>query len=146
MSSEAKKEAPPVPPVGAPCWIEIMAAEPQKLKEFYAALFPAWKFEAATADAPTTVVQYTFEQPSGLSGGIVKLPDHCPKPGEQPMGIGSTVYYFVESIDEIEKNIVQLGGVKVLPKSAEREHGWFANFKDPQGNRFGVYEANRGSM
>jgi len=34
----------------------------------------------------------------------------------------------------------------VLPKSPEREHGWFANFKDPEGNRFGVYEANWGEM
>ena len=38
---------------------------------------------------------------AGLSGGIVKLPKGCPKPSEQPMGIGSTVYFFVESIDEV---------------------------------------------
>lgn len=31
MSTDAK-EMPPVPPVGAPCWIEIMASEPQKLR------------------------------------------------------------------------------------------------------------------
>lgn len=45
-------------------------------------------------------------------------------------------------IDQIEKNIVELGGVKVLGKTAERQFGWFANFKDPEGNRFGTYETN----
>ena len=37
----------------------------------------------------------------GLSGGIFKLPGGCPKPSEQPMGIGPTVYYFVKSFDEV---------------------------------------------
>ncbi|KAF2027161.1 hypothetical protein EK21DRAFT_115056 [Setomelanomma holmii] len=62
------------------------------------------------------------------------------------MGIGTTVYYFVNSIDEIEPKIVELGGRKVLPKTPEREHGWFANFVDPEGNRFGTYEANLGKQ
>jgi predicted enzyme related to lactoylglutathione lyase len=39
---------------------------------------------------------------------------------------------------------VGLGGKKVLDKTAEGENGWFANFVDPEGNRFGVYEANWG--
>jgi hypothetical protein len=30
----------------------------------------------------------------------VKLPDGCPR-GEQPMGVGTTVYHFVKSIDEV---------------------------------------------
>ncbi|KAF1840205.1 uncharacterized protein K460DRAFT_421195 [Cucurbitaria berberidis CBS 394.84] len=165
MPTDLKQDAPPVPPTGGPCWIEIMSAEPQKLKDFYAALFPAWKFHAAEEAGMEGIVQFTFQQPSGvsnsshvwihpgtrtelesnitgLSSGIVKLPDGCAKPGEQPMGIGSTVYYFVDSIDKIETDIVRLGGVKVLDKRPERDHGWFANFKDPEGNRFGTFEAN----
>ncbi|KAH8712002.1 Glyoxalase/Bleomycin resistance protein/Dihydroxybiphenyl dioxygenase [Phaeosphaeriaceae sp. PMI808] len=142
MSTEVKKDACPVPPVGAPCWIEIMSSDPQKLKEFYTAIFPAWNFRASKGNEGVEVVHYEFEQPSGLSGGIVKLPESCGKPSEQPMGIGYTVHYFVDSIDEVGKKIVELGGVNVLPKTPERENGWFANFKDPDGNRFGVYEMN----
>ncbi|KAH7377718.1 hypothetical protein BKA66DRAFT_467688 [Pyrenochaeta sp. MPI-SDFR-AT-0127] len=141
MTSEIKKEDFPVPLPGAPCWIEIMSEDPHKLKEFYAALFPAWKFRAGEAGRED-MVHVEFEQPSGLTGGILKRPKDCPKPSEQPMGIGSTVYYYVDSIDEIEKSIEKLGGVKVLNKTKESEHGWYANFKDPEGNRFGTYEAN----
>ena len=39
-----------------------------------------------------------------------------------------------------EEKVKELGGTTVLPKMEESKNGWFANFKDPQGNRFGVYE------
>jgi len=130
-------------PLGAPCWIEIISSEPHKLKDFYAALFPAWKFREADIEASSETVHIHFEQPSGLTGGIVKLPADCPKPTDQPMGIGSTVYYFVDSIDDIEKKIEGLGGKTVLKKKAESEHGYYANYKDPEGNRFGVYETRQ---
>ncbi len=44
----------------------------------------------------------------------------------------------------MEPKIVELGGKKVLAKTAEGERGWFANFADPEGNRFGVYETSSG--
>lgn len=43
---------------------------------------------------------------------------------------------------QIQQDIIGLGGVNVLPKTPQGENGWFANFKDPEGNWFGVYEAN----
>ncbi|KAH6616835.1 hypothetical protein C7974DRAFT_53299 [Boeremia exigua] len=127
-------------PIGAPCWAEIMASDPQKLKEFYATLFPAWRFTTIAPDTHAEVAHFKFEQLSRLSGGIVKLPDGCPTPGDQPTGIGFTVYFYVDSINEIDAKITVLGGTKTLPKTPESEHGFFANFKDPEGNRFGVYE------
>ncbi|KAF2113943.1 hypothetical protein BDV96DRAFT_647436 [Lophiotrema nucula] len=144
MSTEAAetKQTPSIPPVGAPCWIEIMSVDPAKLKEFYASLFPAWNWKDPVQDG--RVIQYDFKQPSGISGGIVKLPEDCVRPSEQPMGSGTTVYYFVESIEKIERDIAELSGTLCLPKTAEGKNGWFANFRDPEGNRFGVYEANWG--
>ena len=84
MATEASStnQKPPVPPQGAPCWIEICSTDPEKLKgsslrllssdvlmsrqDFYAALFPAWKFvEKANETAGAPVVHFTFEQPSG---------------------------------------------------------------------------------
>lgn len=71
-------------------------------KEFYAALFPSWKFkEAATnADDGHKVHQYMFERPDGLSGGIVEMPKDCP-PHNQSMGAGFTNYYLVNDVDEV---------------------------------------------
>ncbi|KAF2279820.1 uncharacterized protein EI97DRAFT_430831 [Westerdykella ornata] len=130
------------PPRGAPCWIEIMSVDPPKLKEFYAALFPAWKFKPVSKDYPEErVVMYEFEEPKGISGGILKLPEGRTRT-EQPMGVGMTVYYFVDSLDETEKKVHELGGSTVLEKMAERQNGWFMNFKDPEGNRFGAFEVN----
>ncbi|KAH7065688.1 hypothetical protein BKA63DRAFT_571840 [Paraphoma chrysanthemicola] len=141
MSTDTK-DTPPVPPVGAPCWVEIMSSEPSKLKDFYAALFPAWNFKPVESDKPE-VVQYTFEQPSGLSGGIVRHPESRPKLAEQPLG-GSTVYYYVNSIEEMTPRIVQLGGREIVSKEPVHEYGWSANFVDPEGNRFALFEANWG--
>lgn len=47
---------------------------------------------------------------------------------------------------QITENIVKLGGVKVMDKMGHKDRGWFANFKDPEGNRFGTYEPNGAAM
>jgi hypothetical protein len=38
--------------------------------------------------------------PLGLSGGIVQVPAEC-KSNEQKMGVGVTVYHFVDSIEDV---------------------------------------------
>ncbi|KAF2867334.1 hypothetical protein BDV95DRAFT_581945 [Massariosphaeria phaeospora] len=130
------------PPQGAPCWIEILADEPRKLKEFYAALFPAWQFKAAAEAYPEDqIAMFEFKQPAGLYGGIVKRDEKACPGGDQPLGTGFTAYFYVDSIDETEKKVGELGGVKLTEKRPEGKTGWFAKFKDPEGNRFALYEA-----
>lgn len=63
---------------------------------------------------------------------------------EQNMGSGYTVYYFVDSVDESLPRVLELGGTTVLEKRPEGDNGWFVNVKDPEGNRFGLYEWNGG--
>ncbi|KAJ8112282.1 hypothetical protein OPT61_g5311 [Boeremia exigua] len=132
----------PLHPIASNNIEPVDKTDSQEELEFYAALFPAWKFISDSPDSSVEAVQFIFEQPSGLSGGIVKRTEGCAKPSDQPMGIGYNVYFYVDSIDEIEKKIADIGGTKVLPKTPERDNGFFANFKDPEGNRFGVFEAN----
>ncbi|KAF2743370.1 hypothetical protein M011DRAFT_461794 [Sporormia fimetaria CBS 119925] len=133
--------APPRPKAGSPCWVEICTADsPAKLKEFYSALFPAWEWKS-TPEQEEKVAMYSFSEPKGLSGGIVRLPEGH-KSEEQPLGIGQTVYFYVESLEETEKKVHELGGKTVLQKMPESDNGWFMNFKDPVGNRFGAYEFN----
>ena len=78
------------------------------------------------------------------------------------VGSRFTVYYCVDSIDnvgvpephcqsyfrpltflrpKILPTIEKLGGKVSLPKMAQGDGGWFANVTDPEGNRFGIYEA-----
>jgi len=130
-------------PQGAPCWIEIPAKDTLACKNFYSGLFPSWKFRPGDEEyKEENMIMYMFEKPDGLGGGIMKVSEEC-KASEQSMGQGMTVYYFVNSVEESEARVKELGGKTVLPKTQQGKDGWFANFLDTQGNRFGVYELNQ---
>ncbi|GFF55908.1 hypothetical protein IFM51744_08760 [Aspergillus udagawae] len=131
------------PPEGSPCWVEIPARDTEKLKAFYGAIFPSWEWRPAqSAEDQSKVQHYSFAEPKGLSGGIVQMPEGC-APTEQIMGSGMTVYYSVDSLDMMEKRVHERGGSTCLGKTTESSHGWFMNFRDPEGNRFGCYEFRR---
>ncbi|KAF7117597.1 hypothetical protein CNMCM5793_006689 [Aspergillus hiratsukae] len=127
------------PPDGSPCWVEIPARDTERLKAFYGAIFPSWEWRPAqSAEDQSKVQHYSFAEPKGLTGGIVQMPEGC-APTEQSMGSGMTVYYSVDSLDMMEKRIHECGGSTCLGRSTEG-HGWFMNFRDPEGNRFGCYQ------
>jgi len=137
--TEAKQSWVP-PPEGSPCWVEIPAVNIEACKQFYTALFPSWEFKPETSENNgTKVTQYSFAKPVGLGGGIVQLPADC-KPAEQKNGMGMTIYYFVNSVDETEKRVHQLGGSTCLEKQPQGDSGFFACMMDVEGNRFGIYE------
>ncbi|KAL2864810.1 VOC family protein [Aspergillus lucknowensis] len=128
------------PPQGSPCWIEIPARDTERLKKFYATVFPSWEWRRASEEASESVHHYRFADQKGLGGGIVKMPEACGAPVEQAMGSGMTVYYMVDSLNIIEKIIHDNGGSTCLGKTDESSFGWFMNFRDPEGNRFGCYQ------
>ncbi|KIW03091.1 uncharacterized protein PV09_05736 [Verruconis gallopava] len=129
------------PPEGSLCWIEIPARNAEKVRDFYIALFPSWKFkeEQSEQDDGTVVYQYTFERPERLGGGIVQMPKDCPE-HSQSMGAGYTNYYMVDDVDEAVARVEKLGGKLVLPKRPQGKSGMFANVVDVEGNRFGLYQ------
>ena len=49
---------------------------------------------------PKNKISVLLKRHSGLTGGILKMPQGC-KPGDQPMGRGLTVYYSVSSLDKV---------------------------------------------
>ncbi|RLL96750.1 hypothetical protein CFD26_104871 [Aspergillus turcosus] len=153
MSTETKdQQTCKPPPGGSPCWVEIPARDTERLKvdarssfasAFYGAIFPSWEWRPAeSAENQSKVQLFSFTEPKGLTGGIVQMPEGC-APTEQTMGSGMTVYYSVDSLDMMEKTIHERGGSTCLGKTPESSHGWFMNFRDPEGNRFGCYEFHR---
>jgi len=128
------------PPEGSPCWIEIPATNIETCKQFYSALFPSWEFKPEILDNHGTKVSlYSFAKPDGFGGGIIQVPADC-KTAEQKNGVGMTVYYWVNSVDETEKRVHELGGSTCLPKQPQGDSAFFICMLDVEGNRFGIYE------
>ncbi|RFU26565.1 hypothetical protein B7463_g9773, partial [Scytalidium lignicola] len=131
------------PPEGSPCWIEIPSVDLEASKKFYASVFPAWKFNPEIKEhVPHRVLTFSFADKVGLSGGLVEFSPEC-KTAEQTNGIGDTIYYFVNSIEEAASRIKAAGGKSAGEKTPEGENGFYQYFKDVDGNRFGLYELKK---
>jgi predicted enzyme related to lactoylglutathione lyase len=111
--------------------IEIPTADQAKSAKFYQALF-GWK---TTRDEK---MNYTMWEPSeGPGGGFAPLGEQQGggqvKPGDILIHVDSP------DIDADLKRVVELGGKVVRQKSEIPGIGWWAEFKDPTGNRIALY-------
>jgi len=57
-----------------------------------------------------------------------------------------TVYAMVDDIEATLAHAVKLGGTLLIPKTEVPGAGWFAWFKDPEGNCLGLWTANMAAM
>lgn len=111
--------------------IEIPTEDQAKSAKFYQDLF-GWK---TTRDEK---MNYTMWEPSeGPGGGFAPLGEQMGggqvKPGDILIHVDS------EDIEADLKKVVELGGKVVRPKSEIPGIGWWAEFKDPTGNRIALY-------
>ena len=117
---------------------EIPADNVERAKKFYEKIFD-WKIEKYDEDdeylfVMTTEVgddEWTPKEPGAINGGLVKR--DSPK---EPF----LVYITVDSIDKACKDIEKNGGKMIVQKTKMGEWGWWATFKDTEGNVFGLYE------
>ncbi len=117
---------------------EIPADNLERAKKFYEKIFD-WKIEKYEKDGEYWSVQttevgddeWTPKEPGAINGGLVKRD----KPEESFLN-----YITVDSIDKVCKTIEKNGGKIIVPKTEMGEWGWWANFKDTEGNVFGLYE------
>lgn len=106
--------------------VEIPAADVPAAAKFYEDLF-GWKIHHAPE------FDYTmWEDASGSGGGFNKLSD------EHPVG-EVLVYIASDDIEADLKRVEKLGGSVVVPKTEIPGQGWFAEFKDPTGNKLALY-------
>ena len=101
---------------------EIYGKNPEKLIEFYTKVF-GWKFEK-WGPLDYWVIK-TGEGP-GIDGGL----------GTEKNPSVNTID--VTDVDEYLKKVKNAGGTEVTPKMTMPGIGYFAYFKDPQGNIFGI--------
>ena len=121
-------------------YFEIPADDIERAKKFYEKTFD-WEIEKHDKKGDymsitTTEVgedEWTPKEPGAINGGLVKRDMES-----EPV----TDYIEVDSIDKICKTIEKNGGTILVPKTEMGEWGWWAVFKDTEGNVLGLYEEN----
>jgi predicted enzyme related to lactoylglutathione lyase len=118
---------------------EIHATRPEQLIPFYESLF-GWTFTPWGPPGFYWQIRTGAAPEPGIDGGLV------PRRGERPTD-GQAVNAFVctvgvESAAGSLARIVELGGTVALPVMPIPGVGWLAYGKDPDGNLFGVTEAD----
>lgn len=109
--------------------IEFSASDLNAAAKFYGDLF-GWKTEQLPE------MNYaTFEAPPGPGGGL------APVDGKMYNAGDVVVYVDTDDIEATLAKVVSLGGLTLQSKTEIPGFGWFGLFRDPTGNRIGLYTA-----
>jgi uncharacterized protein len=110
--------------------IEFSASDLNAAAKFYSDLF-GWKTEQMPE------MNYaSFEAPPGPGGGLAPVDGEMYHPGDV------VVYVQTDDIEAMLARVGSLGGSTVQPKTEIPGFGWFGLFRDPTGNRIGLYTPN----
>ncbi|RJG09489.1 VOC family protein [Massilia cavernae] len=119
---------------------EIQASNPQELIDYYTALF-GWSFNKWEGGEYWLIHTGPEDKP-GINGGL--LPRRGPVP-DAMQGVNAFVITVdVEDIDDALERAGKggSGGAVCVPKMAVPGIGWLGYAKDPDGNIFGMMEAD----
>ncbi|MEP7223835.1 MAG: VOC family protein [Actinomycetota bacterium] len=108
--------------------LEIPAGDTAKAREFWGSLF-GWEFQ----EFPGSPTEYHMTQFSETTGGAIY--------GAEDDKRGARVYFDVDDIKVGSARVGELGGqagdARPVPGM-----GWFAICSDPEGNEFGIWQAD----
>jgi uncharacterized protein len=111
---------------GSLVWFELPAADTDRARDFYTRLF-GWNFEPFGDED----YHVAYEARGAVYGA----------PGEK----GLLGYFGVDDVEAALARVRELGG-----EAGERQDvpgvGEYAHCSDPEGNRFGLYRAEEGSV
>jgi len=115
-----------------PIHFEIPADDPERARRFYGDVF-GWKFQKWDGPMPYWLVTTGENGEPGIDGGLT--------PRQQP-GATTVNTVGVASLDDTIRKIEGGGGKTVVPRMAIPGVGWLAYCVDPEGNTFGVMQAD----
>lgn len=121
-----------------PVHFEIHASNPQALIDFYSQLF-GWSFNRWEGGDYWMIRTGPAEQ-AGIDGGLLPRRGDVPHPLAAVNAFVITVD--VDNVDTVVDEARRSGGVVALPKMPVPGIGWLAYLKDPDGNIFGVMQAD----
>ncbi len=125
-SADPGQVMPPGPGSGAPVdWFEVIGADPDRSRRFYAEIF-GWR--ASPAGPGYAMVDTGTSR--GIRGGLGTAADQ---------GCWATVYASVPDVEAVLTRAVELGGAREYGPSPVDDHMQTGALRDPAGNVFGVY-------
>jgi predicted enzyme related to lactoylglutathione lyase len=117
---------------GAPCWLDLVAIDPEIARDFYTALF-GWQISAGHA----TETSYLVARQDGRAvAGIRAATSEGPPPGW-------TVYFSCTETADLSQRIRAGGGHLVTAAASEGDDGVALTFRDPQGAVAGGWRPGR---
>lgn len=111
---------------------EIGVKDAEKAKAFYGPLF-GWQFEQYGMATMVTNIGAMCPGGTGIGGHVNQLP--------HPPHNYVTVYAQVDDLEATLKKVESLGGSRLVPVTEVPGMGWFAWFKDPEGNCLGLWKS-----
>jgi len=109
---------------------EINADDPLRAKSFYEKVFN-WKIEKWEGPLEYWLITAGDEDEPGINGGLQK---------RENKEDSIATYIGVKSVEETIKKIKENGGKVIKPKSAIPGVGYYAIFRDTEGNRLDLME------
>lgn len=111
-------------------YFEITAEKPEQLVKFYEKAF-GWKIVKWKGPIDHWLITTGREDEPGIDGGLGRRSESIPD---------QVNYIVVSSIDEFINEVKNNGGTMVTPKRPIPKVGYYAFFKDPENNTFGLME------
>ena len=123
-----------------PVHVEVQADDAERAKAFYGAAF-GWDQDdsAMTGSTYWGITTGPKDQP-GIDGGLLQRPAPVPADGQ-----GTNAYVVTMRVDDddaVERRILDAGGRVALPKFAMPGMAWQGYDLDPEGNTFGLHQAD----
>ncbi len=106
---------------------EIETEDPERVIGFYEKVF-GWKFSKWQSQRDYWLIKTGEDSEPGIDGDLKK---------GDPAGIPCSIIG-VPSVDDFIKKIENEGGKVLLPKTAVPGVGYYAYFKDTEGNTLGI--------
>ena len=119
---------------------EVHAEDPDRAARFYAGLL-GWQFKKWDGPMDYWLITTGPKGEPGIDGGLKRRMGGGPLDGQAVNAYVCTAA--VADLDASLKRVAELGGPVVVPKMPIPGVGWLAYAKDPEGNIFGLMQADR---
>ena len=115
------------------CHLELLSGDREAAKRFYGAVF-GWQLTDLPGADYTMVRTSENGIESGL-GGLAQVVGALP-----PASNGIVPYIRPDDFEATLARVQEAGGEVLIPKTDVLGYGWFAHFRDPDGNVVGLWE------